>query len=82
MPWLDYSAPIGCFIAQTYAALADLEGEQTRERQGGGIDSAKRAGRPAASLRHDLHTAAQNQRLGFICANTPHRLPMAAVAKG
>lgn len=73
MPWLGYSAPIGCFIAQTYAALADLEGEQTRERQGGDIDAAKRAGRPAASLRQDLHTAGQDQRLGLTRANTPHR---------
>lgn len=45
MPWLDYSAPIGRFIAQTFAALAELEREQTRERQRGGIDAAKRAGR-------------------------------------
>jgi DNA invertase Pin-like site-specific DNA recombinase len=42
---LDYSAPIGRFIAQTFAALAELEREQTRERQRGGIDAAKRAGR-------------------------------------
>ncbi len=45
MPWLDYSAPIGRFIAQTFAALAELEREQTRERQRGGIEAAKRAGR-------------------------------------
>jgi DNA invertase Pin-like site-specific DNA recombinase len=45
MPWLDYSAPIGRFIAQMFAALAELEREQTRERQRGGIDAAKRAGR-------------------------------------
>jgi len=44
-PWLDYPAPIGRFIAQTFAALAELEREQTRERQHGGIDAAKRAGR-------------------------------------
>ena len=36
MPWLDYSAPIGRFIAQMFAALAELEREQTRERQRGG----------------------------------------------
>lgn len=47
MPWLDYSAPIGRFIAQMFAALAELEREQTRERQRGGIDAAKRAGRPS-----------------------------------
>ncbi len=45
MPWLDYSAPIGRFIAQTFAALAELEREQTRERQRGGIEAARRAGR-------------------------------------
>ena len=45
MPWLDYSAPIGRFIAQMFAALAELEREQTPERQRGGIDAAKRAGR-------------------------------------
>ncbi len=45
MPWLDYSAPIGRFIAQTFAALAELEREQTRERQRGGIDAARKAGR-------------------------------------
>jgi DNA invertase Pin-like site-specific DNA recombinase len=45
MPWLDHSAPIGRFIAQTFAALAELEREQTRERQRGGIEAAKRAGR-------------------------------------
>jgi DNA invertase Pin-like site-specific DNA recombinase len=39
MPWLDYSAPIDRFIAQTFAALAELEREQTRERQRGGIDA-------------------------------------------
>jgi putative DNA-invertase from lambdoid prophage Rac len=42
---LDYSVPIGRFIAQMFAALAELEREQTRERQRGGIDAAKRAGR-------------------------------------
>ena len=36
---------VGRFIAQTFAALAELEREETRERQRGGIEAAKRAGR-------------------------------------
>jgi len=71
MPWLDYSTPIGCFIAQTYAALADLEGEQTRERQGGGIDAAKRAGRPAASLRHCVTIYTQQPKINVSASSAP-----------
>jgi putative DNA-invertase from lambdoid prophage Rac len=46
MPWLDYSAPIGRFIAQTFAALAELEREPTRERQRGAKRAGRHLGRP------------------------------------
>jgi len=43
IPWFDYSAPIGRFIAQTFAAPADLKPEQTQERQPSDIEAGRQS---------------------------------------
>ena len=45
LPALDYSTPHGKYVAQTFAALAEMIRGDLRQRQRQGIEAAKRAGR-------------------------------------
>jgi len=45
LPALDYHTPAGRYVAQTFAALAELFRAESRERQRAGIEAARRAGR-------------------------------------
>lgn len=45
LPALDYATPAGRYVAQTFAALAELFRSESRQRQRQGIDAARRAGR-------------------------------------
>jgi DNA invertase Pin-like site-specific DNA recombinase len=45
LPALDYNTPAGRYVAQTFAALAELFRSESRQRQRAGIEAAKRAGR-------------------------------------
>lgn len=44
LPLIDYDTPAGRYVAQTFAALAELFRSEARQRQRQGIDAAKRAG--------------------------------------
>lgn len=45
LPLIDYDTPAGRYVAQTFAALAELFRAEARRRQRQGIDAARRAGR-------------------------------------
>lgn len=45
LPLIDYDTPAGRYVAQTFAALAELFRSEQRQRQRQGIEAARRAGR-------------------------------------
>ena len=45
LPLIDYATPAGRYVAQTFAALAELFRSEQRQRQAAGIEAARRAGR-------------------------------------